>query len=161
MAIIVEDGTGLSTAETYVSVADALVYHVAMGNTAWAAATTAAQEIALRRGTQYIDNRYRFRGEQLVSDQALEHPRVGYERGNRVEAWPVAALKRACCEVSLRALADTLYEDVSTDQVTEETVGPITIKYASKGGQTRYPVVDALLARYVLGGPGQLRLERA
>ena len=50
---------------------------------------------------------------------------------------------------------------MSTDQVTEETVGPITIKYASKSGQTRYPVVDALLARYVMGGLGQLRLDRA
>jgi len=110
VAIIVEDGTGLTTAETYVSVAVALTYHSTMGNTAWAAATTAAQEIALRRAAQYIDHRFRFRGERLDSDQALEWPRVGYEADNRLEAWPVAALKGACCEAALRALADTLYE---------------------------------------------------
>ncbi len=86
---------------------------------------------------------------------------MGYEDGYTTEAWPVANLKAACCEAALRALSDTLQEDVSADQVTEETVGPITVKYALKTGQTRYPVVDSLLARYSIGGAGMLRIERA
>ncbi len=35
MALIVEDGTGLSTAESYISVADATTYHTARGNSSW------------------------------------------------------------------------------------------------------------------------------
>jgi len=35
MSIVVEDGTGLATAETYISVADATTYHTARGNSAW------------------------------------------------------------------------------------------------------------------------------
>ena len=35
MAIVCEDGTGLSTAETYITVADATTYHTARGNSAW------------------------------------------------------------------------------------------------------------------------------
>lgn len=162
MALTVEDGTGLAAADSLVSIAVALVYHAAMGNTAWAAATEAAQEIALRRATQYIDNRYTYRGTKLTTTQALAWPRVNYEDGYTTEAWPVANLKAACCEAALRALSDTLQTDVAADQVTEETVGPITVKYALKSGQTRYPVVDSLLARYSVGGAGGgIRIERA
>lgn len=35
MALITEDGTGLSTAESYISVADAGIYHTARGNASW------------------------------------------------------------------------------------------------------------------------------
>ena len=160
MTLTVEDGTGLAGADSLVSVAIADAYHTAMGNTTWTG-TDAAKEIALRRATQYIDNRYTYRGTKLTSTQALAWPRVGYEDGYTVEAWPVANLKAACCEAALRALSDTLQTDVAADQVTEETVGPITVKYAQKTGQTRYPVVDSLLARYSIGGAGMLRIERA
>ena len=160
MALTVEDGTGLSSADAYVSVADATTYHANLGNTAWASAAESAQEIALRRAAQYIDARFRYRGWRLTTTQALEWPRSYYEPDGRTESWIPKNLKEAVCEAALRALSDTLYEDVSTDRVTEETVGPITVKYAGKGGQTRMPVVDALLARYAIGGGG-IRLERA
>ena len=162
MSLIVEDGTGLAAADSYVSIADALEYHAAMGNTAWAAATEAAQEIALRRAAQYLDTEYRYRGTRYNTAQALEWPRVNYEFDYRPEVWPVAAVEQAACEAALRALTNTLRSDVSTDQVIEETVGPITVKYASKSGQTRYPVVSSLLRRYVIGGgSSMLRVERA
>ena len=35
MSLIVEDGTGLATAEAYISVADATTYHAARGNSTW------------------------------------------------------------------------------------------------------------------------------
>jgi len=161
MSLTVEDGTGLAAADSYVSIAAALTYHAAMGNTAWAAATEAAQEIALRRAAQYLDTNYRFRGERLTTTQALEWPRVGYELDYRAEVWPVVAVQNAACEAALRALSDTLRADVSADQVTEETVGPITIKYARKTGQTRYPVVDAIIRKYTNGGANMVRIERA
>lgn len=160
MTIIVEDGTGLTTAETYVTVAVADAYHTAMGNTGWTG-TDAAKEVALRRAAQYIDTRYTYRGVRVNLNQALEWPRSLYETDGRTESWPVPNLKAACCEAALRALSDTLTADVSTDQVIEETVGPITVRYAAKSGQTRYPVVDDLLRKYVLAGAGMLRLERA
>ena len=49
--------------------ADADAYHTAYGNTGWTG-TEAAKEIALRRATQYIDSRYRFRGVRKDSDQS-------------------------------------------------------------------------------------------
>jgi len=68
MPLIVEDNTGLANAESYISVADADVYLANMGRTSWAAATTAAKEIALRKATQYIDTAYSFRGARVRGD---------------------------------------------------------------------------------------------
>lgn len=160
MAIIVEDGTGKTDAETYVSVAVADAYHTAMGNSTWTG-TDAAKEVALRRAAQYIDNRYRFRGERRTTTQALEWPRVNYELSWRVEGWPVKALADATCEAALRALSAKLQTDTKADQLTEQTVGPITQKWSSKTGQMRYPVVDSLLQSYSASGPSSMRIERA
>lgn len=80
MALIVEDGTGLATAEAYISVADATTYHTAYGNPAsWTAATTTAKEIALRTGAQYLDAYYALRwlGTRTNELQALDWPRIG------------------------------------------------------------------------------------
>jgi hypothetical protein len=159
VSIVVEDGTGLSTAESYASVATADAYHTAYGNTGWTG-TTGAKEIALRRAAQYIDARYNFRGVRLTSDQALEWPRVGYEPDGRVEEWAPTRLVHATCEAALRALSDTLQEDVSADSIKREKVGEIEIEYGQKTGQTRYPIVDSLLRPYATSSASMLRVER-
>lgn len=157
MALTVEDGTGLPNADSYVSLVDAAAYHTAMGNEAWDDALPAEQEAALRRATQYLDTRYRWRGEPLTDVQALAWPRTAAD-------WPVRAIKSACCELALRALAGSLYTDQSDAAVTRETVGPITVEYghSQQGGQVRYAIVDDLLANLVASrGRLSLRLERA
>ena len=83
MALIVEDGTGLQNSESYISVSSADDYHAKRGNTAWAALDAAAKEAFLRRGTEYIDTVYTFKGHRLKHDQALAWPR-------NVEGVPVA-----------------------------------------------------------------------
>lgn len=164
MSLVVENGTGLSTADSYVSVADADAYHLSMNHAHWTGSTS-HKEAALRRATQYIDSHYRFRGwRRYPLTQRLEWPRAGFEpEGERSELiWPPVRLRDAVCELALRALTATLDADASTDAVIEETVGPITVRYAGKSGQTRYTVADSLLRPYILGGAaGLIRLERA
>ena len=58
MALIVEDGTGVSGAESYISVVDADDYHTNHGNTSWGSADTTAKEIALRKASEYLDGKY-------------------------------------------------------------------------------------------------------
>lgn len=80
MALIVEDGTAKIDSESYVTTSETAAYFTARGNTVWAAATTDAQEAALRRATEWIDRTYRtmFVGyRKLFRDQALEWPRTG------------------------------------------------------------------------------------
>jgi len=83
---IVEDGTGLSNANSYASVADADQYHENNGNpTAWSGATAAVKQNALREGTRILDNWYRLRwkGRRLSRDQALLWPRAYVEDEDR------------------------------------------------------------------------------
>lgn len=158
MSLIVEDGTGLADAESYVSAATAGAYHDGMGNSAWDAATEAAKESALRRATQYIDSQYRFRGDPLTTTQALAFPR------DDGATWPIKRLSDACCELALRALTGSLFADQSGGEVLSESIGPVSVTYAPSGlgQQTRYAAVDALLAPLTAGGSRtSLRIERA
>jgi hypothetical protein len=156
--LTVEDGTGLPDADSYVSVAACDAYHAAMGNDGWDA-TVSAKEVALRRATQYVDSRYRFRGAPLNVNQALDFPRIGY-------SWPIRRLTDAVCELALRGIGTALISDAPDERVTEETIGPLTTKFAApvNGGQTRFTVVDdllhTLLADYA-SRPGVTKLVRA
>lgn len=75
MALIVEDGTGLSTAESYASVATLTAYATARGLSL--TGTEAVKETQLREATAYLDGKYRHRyiGSRANSDQALAWPR--------------------------------------------------------------------------------------
>ena len=59
MTIIVEDGTGLANAESYVSVVDANTYHSKLGNDAWTDLDTSVKEQLLRKATDYMVAQYR------------------------------------------------------------------------------------------------------
>lgn len=163
MTLIVEDGTGLPNAEAYISVADADAYHSAMGNAEWTGAD-AAKEAALRRATQYLDSHYKFRMQQLTTDQRLAWPRETLVVGNKQYEWPVREVREACAELALRALTGTLFVDQADRAVTSETVGPISVSYSASrlAGQTRFIVVDQLLAPLMAGGTmTAMRIERA
>lgn len=159
MSLIVEDGTGTNPdAESYVSVADADAYVSSMvGDVDWSGAIGPDKERALRRATQYVDARYRYKNSKLDADQPLEWPRVGF-------AWPLKRVTDATCELAVRALAGDLYSDVAPeDNIKSETVGPLTTVYqdAENGGQIRFVIVDDLLAPLVASGQmTTIRLER-
>lgn len=160
MALIVEDGVGRADADSYLSVASADAYCAAMGHVTWAGHDMAGKEAALRRATQYLDARYRFRGERLTQTQALQWPRRGFN-------WPQRRLLDACAELAVRAASQgSLYEDPQARAVTRETVGPITVEYdtGKSGAQPRFSLVDDLLSDLIdpnTGGRFTLRLERA
>lgn len=156
MALIVEDGTGLATAESYVSVADADAYHTKMGATGWTG-SDAVKEAALRKATQYIDTEYLFIGEQVnYPTQRLEWPRYVDKD------WPIRNVVEACCELALRALSSDLRSDTEDRSVKSEQVGPIAVTYSDsqQAGQVRYPTVDKLLRPYTRGGAGTVSVDR-
>ena len=73
MALIVEDGSIVTGAESYISVADASTYHSNRGNTAWASLSTdAIREQCLRKATDFMRQAYRSRwqGYRVNEDQA-------------------------------------------------------------------------------------------
>lgn len=162
MTLIVEDGTGLSTAESYISVADATAYHAARGNAAWAAlASDTVREQLLRKATEYMVGVYRARwaGYRYSITQALDWPRAyvpipdvtwGYRKNAAtvpVDEVPTA-VKNACAELALRASAADLQEDLEQG-VIREKVGPLEVEYDKASPQRkRYAMVDAMLSAY-------------
>lgn len=77
MALVVEDGTGKSDAEAYISVADASAHLASRGFVLWATMSDAEKEQALRRATDYMLQVYRLRwaGVRASTTQALDWPR--------------------------------------------------------------------------------------
>jgi len=156
MALIVEDGTGLVDAESYVSVVDCGTYCTAHGLSAWTG-TDAVKESALRNATQYIDTNYSFRYDKTYVDQALEFPRYYWEWDDPV----MNRVRAACCELAVKALSGSLYTDVAAQQTIKVKVGPIEkTTTPSASGQVNYKQVDSLLKGVILGG-GSVAVIRA
>lgn len=175
MALIVENGTGLATAESYVSVAYATARNLSLGNSTWAGLTTAQMEEALRRATNYMEQSYRLRwaGFRLTDTQALAWPRryvlrpdssanalYGYGTGYYAfDAVPVE-VQQACSDLALRAAGGDLLAD-QTQRKSSVTVGPISTSYEAGGKlSTTYAAIDALLRPMLTTGAGQLRMVR-
>lgn len=166
MALIVETGTGSATAESFASVADADAYHLARGNSTWAALATGPKEIALRKATDFMGQRYAgdWSGERVYSTQALDWPRANVCRDGFIlsSATVPAEVIRACCELALKASTTALTVDEGA-QVVSETVGEISVSYAlGARQQTRYAAVDNILRQLLGGGSrGAIRLVRS
>ena len=163
MTLIVEDGSIVTGAESYISVADASTYHTARGNTAWAALTTdALREAALRRATDYMRQAYRSRwqGYKVNEDQALDWPRYdvvveGYAIDDEIVP---TEIKNACAELALKAATADLLADQSQG-VVREKVGPIEVEYDKSSPQsTRYKAIDAILSPYLKAGGGGINM---
>jgi hypothetical protein len=158
MSLIVEDGSGMEDAESYVSVADFKARLDKLGHS-YADFSDAEIESALRRGTAYIDAKYRsaFPGTPTLGrEQALEWPREDVYTAISVEIdddeMPRELIK-ATIEASRRELTSpgSLTPDyVETDRVVSETVGPLSVTYQnSTGASDARPVIteiDEILA---------------
>lgn len=165
MALIVEDGTGLANAESYVSVAYADAYFTARNNANWDG-NDAHKEGLLRIATEYLDANYgqRFKGIKNTEAQALQWPRFGvcvdgYDIGNDVI--PVEVM-RATCELALRQNHNTdgIQPDLS-QTVKREKIDVIEVEYSEYSPQSpQYKQVDSLLAKYLQGGKGSMRVIR-
>jgi hypothetical protein len=158
MSFIVETGAGLSTANSYLSVADANTYHTDhSGSTSWSGASQADKEKALRLATQYIDARYdgRWKGSRSNEDQALAWPRANVvdSDGYILDSDDLPArLEHAVGELALRVLeGDTLFDDISEPgSIASETIvaGPVEFSQTYVGGKSQvksYPLIDMLV----------------
>jgi len=159
MALTVEDGTGLANADSYISVADALAYHDARGNTNWATITTLEQEQAIRRATDFMQQVYSWKGSRKTDTQALAWPRYYVERDNGY--YPSDSVpnevKNACAELAFKAAGGDLSPDIA-QRVIREKIGPIEVEYDKNSVQfTTYRAINNLLSPFLNGLGGTFR----
>ena len=143
MALVIENGQGLSNAESYVDVDYVDAYFLKRGLTQWASLTNREQLII--RAMDYIENNYTYQGAKLVSTQALQFPRLI----NGETVYPIA-LKNALCELALKANSGDLLQDTGKTTIREK-VGTLEVEYdANQDDLTSYNYVNKLLAPYLV-----------
>lgn len=157
MALIVEDGTGLSTAESYISVADADTYIASYkgANATWDGATTADKEIAARKAAQWL-RQYQWKGRREEPAQALDWPRlyVYDDTGTMIDGVPVA-IEQACAEVMfLIVTGETISVDVDkSNQLKRKKIDVLEWEWeAGASNQPSFPEINRLV--YHLTGSG-------
>ncbi len=136
--MIVEDGSIIPNANSYVSIEYANEYFSIRNNSLWVGEDF-QKEGFLIRSTDYIEGRFgnRFIGQRVSNLQSLSWPRKG-TNGISSNIIPVA-VKNACCEYAVRAIQGALAPDVVTDAsgaikaTTREKVGPLEESYSLVG----------------------------
>lgn len=155
MTLIVEDGSGITGAEAYVSVATADAYFAARTHltlyATWSGLTTAQKEGCLREGADYLDAEFgsQYRGSRAGRIQGKLWPRVNAldDEGYILSNLPIE-LQQANCELAARAATAPLANDLERGgNIKRMKAGSVELEY-SEGAPiaTSYGIVTKLLA---------------
>lgn len=172
MALIVEDGSVVPGANSYVSMDFANQYHADRNNTAWAdgaSSPDSAREGALIRATAWLDATYRDRypGTKVAGrSQSLQWPRkdVRDADGEPIPSDEVPVeIMWATCEAALRELSSpgSLAPDTNASQrVVRERVSELEVQYSDgKGADDMTPIftiIDGILSGLLGAGPASM-----
>jgi len=162
MSLIVEDGTVVAGAESYLSVADANTYWTNHGSpSAWTAASTAAKESALRYATQWVDERFWWGGVIHSTAQVLDWPRQScYDDEGRLidDASIPWQVKQAVAEMAKAHIDAALNASLTRGgAVQSERVDVIEVTYMDWASpETDFPYVKRLLQPLTVTGTGSI-----
>lgn len=148
MALIVELGTGVLAAESYLSVEEADAYFTSFANEDWLAATEAEKEVALRTASRDIDLLWgaTFTGTMFTTTQGLYFPRT-------IQGVPLN-LKRATAEMALMILGGYSGTATASDSgaIIEESKEGLGFKKSVKYAFARNSHPELERIRLMLGG---------
>ena len=169
-SLTVEDGTGKTDSDSYISVDNADIYvqdHYG-GASTWLDLTEDQKEMYLRRAAQYIDSYYRkkWKGLKATSTQAMEWPRSGVCDASGYEVSSAAvpvAVQEAQVEAAILLQSGYSLQPVITggeSNIKRKKVGPIEVEYASAsemattspGVRTEYTQIKELLYGLIESG---------
>lgn len=130
--MIVEDGSCIEGANSYVSLVYADDYFTQQGSAAWDSKSGIDKERALVKASAYIDGVFKWRGKRKTAEQSLSFPRTLLidDDGYTVDGIP-DKLKRAVCEAAVVAASGTeLFNiDNANGAVTSERIGELSFSY--------------------------------
>jgi len=179
MALTIEDGTIVSGADSWVTVAEWEAYATNYGHTV--TGSEAEKEVTLRKAQRAISTRYTLKGELVSSLQTTSIPRYWHTliRGFAVASDDIPqAFKDAQCEMAWAIhegadpLAARTADNVQRGALAGDRAkaGPVETEktYSESSGATgydalsmgNYTAVKSLLAPYLLSGSGQVRVMR-
>lgn len=150
MAIIVEDGSIVANANSYVSEADLLAYAVARGVT-----LQANTEILLIKAMDYIES-LNFIGIKVQSTQPLQWPRANVY----IDDYPFPSneipkeLKNALMQTAMSIDANVDPQSNVGKQIQSATVGPVSVTFEKGINATIIRKINAQLAKLLDGVGG-------
>jgi hypothetical protein len=161
MAIIVEDGTLVANANSYVTVAEVDTYCENRGLTSWDSLGDEIKEASLLRGMDFIETKP-FKGGKSFFDNPLEWPRVNWYQPTNVSAYDIIdyegviplGLKLAVCRAAYEEslVAGCLQEGTSRDDfITRKKIDVLEVEYklpvsgTVSGIVETYPQIDGHL----------------
>jgi hypothetical protein len=148
MTLIIEDGTQVANANTYVSDAEYVAYAAARGKTI--ASTADNREIQLIKSMDYIEAfRSKFKGDKVAQTQSLQWPRYNVEiDGFYIDSDVIPQeLKDAEMEAAIYINSSEILISGTTQNIQREKLDKLEIAYFSGGSYevTRTDTVDAKL----------------
>lgn len=147
MALIVEDGSIVANAVTYVSATDLAAYATARGLTL--PADEASRERLLVKAMDFLELlESRFQGSRVSVEQALAWPRYGVT----LNGFSVAddsiptALKNALCQLACDANSVDLMPNGTGREIIRQKVDVIETEYANTGSGSVTPELNKAMA---------------
>jgi len=166
MAIIVETGSGVPNANSYVTLSYCDTYFETKGYTTWVNGDDDLKECAIINACDYMET-LMWKGQKALSTYVLSWPRRGvYD----ADGYPIYSdtiplqVQKAQCELALRFFQNKApLADVSSGDsyIIKEVVGPIEISYSSSHPpNVQFPEVEALLRPWI-NSKLSVEMERA
>lgn len=145
--MIVENGTGVPNANSYVDLDFALEYCVTKGYTNWLSLSENEQKTFLIRGTEFVDNFYQWKGRRFGQFQSLYFPRVDlYDNDNFPVTGIPARLKKACVEAAFlnaSSGSDSLFTTKDENgKIKKQKVDTLEVEYFDSSTSTSESSVD-------------------
>lgn len=138
MPLIIENGSGMADAESYIDLDYLIAYATKRGID-----SSSMTESNIVKAQDYFETSYKFKGTKLKDTQALEFPRLI----NGEVIYPVR-VKSAICELALKSV-NVLLEDTS-QKVIKEKVGELEVQYSENSSQeVNYRYVFNLIAPWL------------
>jgi len=155
MALTVEDGTGVTGADAYISLADAEALYLDRNGEAWSG-TDALKEAAIRRATSFVDS-LRFVGSPVGKrTQALQWPREDATDRNGFDIPEDEVPDEVETATGILAFAELTTPGILSPEVDRsalvksETVGPISVEYAGNPATVGFQRVTITAAMDIL-----------
>jgi hypothetical protein len=161
MGIVVEDGTGLDTANAFASVAEVAAYLNDRGATAFATLATPTKEAAIISASEMISSAYGWAGRRLDLDQRLAWPRIEGGDGRYVPSGVPTQVKDAVARVAYAVSRGAdLYATVEAgDAVTRVKAGSVEVQFSeaalqiAAAGRPAMPWLTDMLAGLITVAP--------
>ncbi len=136
MSLIVEDGSGVPNAQSYISVSGADAHFAGLENNTWAAASIGVKEHALKNASLYADL-YSYPGHLRNVQQGLKWPRSkAYDQDGRLLVGIPTALRSAVLELATELV--TKQPGELQRRTLREKVGPLELVYSSTQKQPSF-----------------------